>query len=54
MWAHDVETDEYAVRIASIEAGLEAAPSNRPEQSSDTGASVDGRGQGDADGPERE
>jgi ribosomal-protein-alanine N-acetyltransferase len=54
MWAYDVETDEYAVRIAGIAAGLEAAPENRAKQSGDGGASIDRGGQSDAEGLERE
>jgi [ribosomal protein S18]-alanine N-acetyltransferase len=51
MWAHDVETDEYAVRLAGIERYLD-----QPKAPSSTGSEdgVDGADQAEANGREQQ
>jgi ribosomal-protein-alanine N-acetyltransferase len=52
MWAHDVETDEYAVRLAGIERYL-AAKAVEPTSSGSDSARLDGADQADASGREQ-
>jgi [ribosomal protein S18]-alanine N-acetyltransferase len=53
MWAHDVETDEYAVRLAGIARQLEALKSDSPT-ASDGPAGLDGADPADASGREQQ
>ncbi len=54
MWAHDVETDEYAVRLAGIERYLDAQKA-AGATAGDTGSNgLDGADQADANGREQQ
>jgi [ribosomal protein S18]-alanine N-acetyltransferase len=52
MWAHDVETDEYAVRLAGIERYLQAKAAETTGSESDS-SRLDGADQADASGREQ-
>jgi len=48
MWAHDVESEEYAARIEGITAGLDAPKSDGGARIDEGAASLDGADQADA------
>jgi ribosomal-protein-alanine N-acetyltransferase len=52
MWAHDVETDEYAVRLAGIERYLQGKAAETTGSESDS-SRLDGADQADASGREQ-
>jgi [ribosomal protein S18]-alanine N-acetyltransferase len=54
MWAHDVETDEYAARLAGIARYLEAPKAVSASGGDDGGAGFGGADQADANGREQQ